>query len=74
MLYYDKIDLSEGNEDVKSNNGKEYVVCHCWFFNHEFKFQGAICNGCHDLMMSFLNLTDIDIVTGRNVDCCCVYQ
>ena len=51
MLYYDKIDLSEGIDDAKSNNGKEYVVCHYRFFNHEFKFQGAICNGCHDLTM-----------------------
>ena len=29
MLYYDGIDLNEGIDLTKSNNGKEYMVCHC---------------------------------------------
>ena len=28
MLYYDGIDLSEGIDFAKSNNSKEYIVCH----------------------------------------------
>ena len=38
MLCYDRIDLSEGIDLAKSNNSKEYTICHYWFFNHEFNF------------------------------------
>ena len=31
MLYYDKIDISEGIDPAKSNNSKECMVCHYWF-------------------------------------------
>ena len=33
------------------------------FFNHGFKFQDSVCNGCHDLTMLCLNLSDIAIIT-----------
>ena len=38
MIYSNRIDLSEGTDVAKSNNTKQYIVCHCWYFNHEFKF------------------------------------
>ena len=34
MLYYDKIDISEGIDLAKSNKSKELMICHYWFFNH----------------------------------------
>ena len=49
MLYYDRIDLSEGIDPAKSNSSNECMVCHCWLFNHGFKFQDYVCNGCHDI-------------------------
>ena len=45
MLYYNKIDLSEGINPAKINNSEECVVCHYWYFNHGFKFQNFVCNG-----------------------------
>ena len=39
MLYYDKIDLSEGSDPAKNSNSKECTVFHYWFFSHGFKFQ-----------------------------------
>ena len=33
------------------------------FFNHGFKFQDSICNGCHDLTTLCLNISDIAIIT-----------
>ena len=39
MLYYDRIDISEGIDPAKNNNSKECLVCHYWFFSHEFEFQ-----------------------------------
>ena len=56
MLCYD---LSERIDVAKSNNNKECMVCHYWFFNHGFKFQNFVCNGCHYLIMLCLNLNNI---------------
>ena len=39
MLYYDKIDVSEGNDLTKSNRGKELFIPHYCFCNYGFKFQ-----------------------------------
>ena len=33
MLYYNRIDLSEGINAAKGNNSKECMVCHYWFFS-----------------------------------------
>ena len=38
MLYYNSTDLSEGIAVAKSNNSKECIVCHYWYFNHGFRF------------------------------------
>ena len=38
MLYYDRIYMSEGIDLAKSNNCKECLVCHYWFFNYGFEF------------------------------------
>ena len=32
MLYYNRIDLSEGIKVTKGNNSKKCMVCHYWFF------------------------------------------
>ena len=44
------------------------MICHYWFFNHGFKFQNSVCNGCHDLTMLCLKISHIAIITVRNVD------
>ena len=48
------------------------MICHYWFFHHEFKFQGSICNGCHDLKMLSVNISDIVIITIKNVEYRCI--
>ena len=42
MLYYDRIDISEGIDPTKSNKSREYMICHYSFFNHGFKFQDYV--------------------------------
>ena len=49
-----------------------YDFYHCWFFNHGFKFKDSVCNGCHDLATLNINISDIDIITIRNVDYHCI--
>ena len=72
MLYYDRTDISKEIDIAKSNNNKEYMICHYWFFNHGFKFQDYVCNGCHDLIMLRVNINDIAIITIKNDDYRCI--
>ena len=67
MLYYDRINISEWIDSTKSTRSKECMICHYWIFNHGFKFEDSICNGCHDLMLS-LNIRDVVITAVKNVD------
>ena len=44
------------------------------FFNHGFEFQNCeslnfFCNRCHDLMILYLNQSDIAIITVITVGC-----
>ena len=72
MLYYDRIYISEGIDLAKSNNCKECMICHYFFFNHGFEFQYSVCNVCHALSMFCLNISDIAIITVKNVDYHCI--
>ena len=67
MLYYDRTDISGGIDLTKSNNSKECMMCHYWFFNHGFEFQDSLCNGCHDLTMLSVNISDTVIIAIKNV-------
>ena len=53
--YYNGIDKSRGNDLAESNNNKEFMICHYWFFNHRFNFQDCVCNGCPGLTMLSVN-------------------
>ena len=66
MLYYDRIDISEGTDPTKSNRSKECMICHYFFFNNGFKFQDCVYNGCHDLTLLTVNISDIAIITIKN--------
>ena len=72
MLYYKRIDISEGTDLAKSNRSKACIICHYWFFNHGFKFQYSVCNSCRDLSMLCHNASDIIIITVKNVDYRCI--
>ena len=67
MLHYDRINISEGIDPTKSNTSRKYTICHYWFFNHAFKYQDTVCNNCHDLTVLCLNISDIAIITVKNV-------
>ena len=41
MFYYDRVDLSEGIDLTKIDNGKECMVCHYSHFFRGFKFQNS---------------------------------
>ena len=73
MLYYDRIDISEGNDGNKTSLSKDGVICHYWYFlNYSFKFQPNICNRCQDLLMISINLSNIAVLNFKGFDYCCV--
>ena len=52
MLQYERIDVSEGTDINKSNNSKECMICHYWYFKDiGFKYEPYVGNGCHDILM-----------------------
>ena len=66
MLWYQKIDISEGIDINKINASKECEVCHYWFFKDTgFKFQEHVCNKCDDLLMTAYSLKDIAILNAK---------
>lgn len=48
------------------------MVCHYWFFKHEFKHQDSVCNGCQDLLMLYVKINDIATISVESVDYCCI--
>ena len=63
MLYFDRIDVSEGIDVNKTSASKECDICHYWYFlNYSFKFQPNGCNRYHDLLMISINLSGIAIL------------
>ena len=73
MLYYDRINVSEGIGVNKTSTSKECDICHYWYFlNYSFKFQPNVCNRCHDLLMMSINLSDIAILNIKSADDWCI--
>ena len=44
------------------------MICFYWFFNHGLEFQNFISNSCHDMTMLSANISNIAIITFKNVD------
>ena len=60
MIYYDRIDVSEGICVNKTSESKECDICHYWYFlNEGFKLQPHFSNKCHDLSLMSMNLSNI---------------
>ena len=73
MLYYDRIDVSEGIDVNKISELKECDICHySYFLNFSFKFQPNVCNRCHHLLMMSMNLSDIAILNTKGFDYRCI--
>ena len=72
MLYYDRINISEGIDVNKTSASNECDICHYWYFlNFSFKFQSNACNRCQDLLMMSINLSDIAILNIKDSDYRC---
>ena len=73
MLYYGRIDVFEEIDINKTNALRKCNICLYWYFlNKGFKFQKYVCNRCHDLLMTSMNLSNIAILKIKNADYCCI--
>ena len=63
MLYFDRVDISEGIDVNKTNVSKECIAWrYQYIFDKCFKFQQHVYNGFHDvLMMSKKIRSDVTI-------------
>ena len=69
MIYYDRMDVSEGIEVNKTSKSKECSICHCWhFLGKGFKFQADIWNCYHDVLRMSMNLSNIAILNIQGVE------
>ena len=50
----------------------ECMICHYWVFSHGFEFKDSVRNGCLDLTMLSVNISDIATITVNNVDYHCI--
>ena len=66
MLWYQRIDVSEGIDVNKTSASKECELCHYWFFKDVgFKFEKHVCNKCHDLLAMAHSLKNLAILSAR---------
>ena len=73
ILYYDRIDISEGINVNTTSESKECGICHYWYFlDKGFKFQPNVYNGCCNVLMMSMNLSNIAILNMQGVDYCCI--
>ena len=50
MLYFNRIDFSEGTDVNKTSKSKQSDICHYWYLSfYGFKFQPNVWNGCNDI-------------------------
>ena len=72
MLYFDRIDVSEGIDINETSASKECDICHYWCsLDKGLKFQPNVYNRCNDLLIMSVNLSDITILN-KGYDYRCV--
>ena len=58
---------------IRQGIQKECDVCHYWYFlDKGFKFHSDVSNGCHGVLMTSMNLSDIAILNINGADYCCI--
>ena len=73
MLYFSRIDVSEGIDVNRTSRSKEFNIFHYWYFlDKGFKFQPNASKGCYDLLMMSMNLSNNAILNIKSAGYCCI--
>ena len=66
MLEYNRIDISEEIDVDKTNESKECMLCHYWYFlNKNFSYGPYLCDCCYNIMQKSIDTKNIAIVHVR---------
>ena len=69
MLYFNRIDVSEGIDVNEISASKEFDICHyCYLLSKGLTFQPNVYTRCHDLLIMPMNLSDIAILNIKGFD------
>ena len=59
-MKYDRIDISEGIDVDKTNESRECMFCHYWYFlNKIFSYGPFTCDGCYNMVQRSTDIADI---------------
>ena len=73
MLYFDRNDVYEVVDVIKTSASNECNICHYWcFLNFSFEFQPNVFNRCHVFLMVSMKLSDISILIIKGSDYHCI--
>ena len=73
MPYFDRIYVSDRIDVNKTSASKKCDICHYWYFLRTgFMFHRNVRSKCHNLLMMFMNLSDIAILNSKGSNYCCV--
>lgn len=71
MLYYDRINISEGIDINGASASKGCVICRYWhFLDKEFSFQSSVFNDRHDLLTMSFDINSIVVLIIHCVEYC----
>ena len=63
MLVYEKIDIFDGIDINKSDESKEFMLCHYWYFlDKSFSYRPYLCDGCYNMMQKCSKLKNIALI------------
>ena len=63
MLVYEKIDISDGIDVNKSDESKECMLCHYWYFlDKRFSNKPYLCDLCYNMNQKCNKLRNIAFI------------
>ena len=66
MLFYNRVDDSDGIDANKTNESSNCIICYFYYFlKVNFTFQSKVSDGCHDLMQKALSFNDVEIFSAK---------
>ena len=69
MFSYERIGCSEFIDFNKSKENIKCMICGYYYFKDiGFKYKPYVCNECHDISMTVMNLSDFFILNIKGVD------
>ena len=73
MLRYQKINISERIDVIRTSASKDCELYHYWFFKDiGFKFEEHVCSKCHDLLKIAYSLKDIALLNAKGATFRCI--